>query len=86
MIEICAFVSFASTKKTTVVEHVLCQRIQCPEIAFAGVAGLAWNLDKAIVKAEVVSDGVLPGGKLIFVVRKSAEVKNIHAMSYVFLN
>lgn len=68
MIETRSFVAFASAKEAAVVEHVLGQGIECPEIAFTGIAGLTGNLDEAIVKAEVVSDGILPGREFVFVV------------------
>lgn len=75
VIEAGALVAFATPQETAVVEHVLGQRIQCPEVAFARIAGLARHLDEAIVQAEIVPYGVLPGGELVLVVWKPVGLK-----------
>lgn len=59
-------------KEATVVEHVLGGRIQAPVVALARAAGLAGNLDEAVVERQVVADAVLPGGELEAVVREAA--------------
>lgn len=68
-----AFVAFPATQKAAVVEHVLGQWVQCPEITFARVTRLTRNFDEAIVQAEIVTNGILPCGELLFVVRKSGK-------------
>lgn len=72
MIEAGAFVAFASSQEAAVVEHVLGERIQRPEVAFAGIARFAWHFDETIVETEIVTDGVLPGGEFVLVVGESA--------------
>ena len=44
-------VSLPPPQEAAVVEHVLSHWIQGPVIALSGVAGLAGNLDEAVVKA-----------------------------------
>ena len=55
-------------QKAPVVEHVLCEGIQRPIVALAGVPGLPRYFDEAVVEREVVSDAVLPRGELLAVV------------------
>lgn len=61
-------VSLPASQKATVVEHVFRERVQGPIIALSRIAGLARNLDEAIVERQVVPDGVLPGGKLVVII------------------
>lgn len=70
-----SLVPFATPQEGSVVEHVDGTRVQRPVVAFARVARLPWHLDEAVVEAEVVSDGVLPGGELGLVVRESGHNK-----------
>lgn len=65
-----SLVPFAAPQEGSVVEHVDGARVERPVVALARVARLPWHLDEAIVEAEVVSDGVLPGGELGLVVRE----------------
>ena len=66
-----SLVSLSSPEKGSVVEHVLRQGVEGPEVALARVAWFAGDLDEAVVEAEVVTDAVLPGGELLLVVRES---------------
>lgn len=71
-----SLVALPSAQEAAVIEHVLGQRIQCPEIALARIARLAWYLYKAVVQAEIVPYRVLPSGKLILIVWKTARISN----------
>ena len=44
----------------TVFEHLDCLGVECPVGALARPRGVAGDLDKAVVEAEIVSEGVLP--------------------------
>ena len=46
-------------------------RVQRPEVPLAGASRISGHLDETIIERQVVSDGVLPLGKLLLVVRKS---------------
>lgn len=65
------FVTFTTSQKAAVIEHVLGHGIQSPVVAFTRITRFSRNLDEAIVQRQIVSDGVLPGWKLLPVVRKS---------------
>ena len=52
--------SISSTKETTILEHFRAGRMKLPEVSLPRGAVLAGHLDEAVVKTEVVSDGVLP--------------------------
>lgn len=51
-------------------EHVLRRCVQHPVVALAGVVVVSRHFHKALVQAEVVSDGVLPALPVLPVVRK----------------
>ena len=53
-----------------VIKHVLSLGVQCPEVSFPGASRISGHLDETIVERQVVSDGVLPLGELLLVVRK----------------
>ena len=55
-------------QEAPVIEHVLCEGIQRPVVALAGVPGLPRYFDEAVVDREVVSDAVLPCGELLAVI------------------
>ena len=58
--EITALEAFPAPQEAAVLKHVLCVRVQSPVVALAGSAGLAGDLDEAVVEGQVVADGVLP--------------------------
>lgn len=58
-------------QEAAVVKHVLRGRVQGPVVAFARVAWLPWDFDKAVVEGQVVSDGVLPRRELLTVIREA---------------
>ena len=45
--------------------------VQRPEVPFPGASRISGHLDETIIERQVVSDGVLPLGELLLVVRKS---------------
>lgn len=75
MVKTGSFVAFSTAQEAAVIKHVLGQRIESPKVAFAGIAWFAGHLDEAIIKAEVMTDGILPGGEFVFVVGKPNEMK-----------
>ena len=52
--------AFSTAKEAAVAEHVAALGVQGPEVALAGSAGGAGNLDEAVVERQVVADRVLP--------------------------
>ena len=64
-------VSLSASEEGSIVEHVLRQGVERPEVALARVARFTRDLYEAVVEAEVVTDAVLPGGELLLVVRES---------------
>lgn len=68
-----SLIALPAPQEAAVVEHVLGQRIQRPEIALARISRLTGHLDEAVVQTEIVPDGVLPGGELVFVVREAVD-------------
>lgn len=65
-----SLVSLSSAQKTAVVEHVLGHRVQGPVVALSRVSRFPGYLYEAVVERQVVPDGVLPGGKLVPIVRE----------------
>ena len=51
-----------------VIKHVLCLRIQAPEVPLSCISRLSWHLDKTVIERQVVSDGVLPLWEFLLVV------------------
>ena len=66
-----SLVSLPPPQEGSIIKHVLGQRVQRPEVPFSRVSRFSWYLDEAIIERQVVSDGVLPLGELLLVVRKS---------------
>lgn len=60
--------TLSPAQKAAVVEHVFRLRVQRPVVALARVARLARDLDEAVVKRQVVADGVLPRRELLPIV------------------
>lgn len=59
-----------SPEEAAVFEHVPAVRVQSPEAAFPGLVGPPRDLDEAVVKGEVVSQGVLPPLGVLSVIRE----------------
>ena len=59
-----------SSQSTTILEHFGTSRMQLPVITPAVCAILTWDLHEAVVQAEVVTNGVLPPGTVLTVVRE----------------
>lgn len=49
MVDLDALVALATPKKAAVVEHVFGEGVEGPEVALAGIAGLARYFDETIV-------------------------------------
>ncbi|TNN62587.1 hypothetical protein EYF80_027186 [Liparis tanakae] len=49
-----------SPQEAAVLKHVPAVRVQSPKAAFPGLIGPPGDLDEAVVKREVVSQGILP--------------------------
>ena len=58
----------AAAQEAPVLEHLRACRVKFPEVSFPRRAVLSRDLDKAVIEAEVVADGVLPGGPALAVV------------------
>lgn len=50
MVDLYSLVALATPEKAAVVEHVFGERVEGPEVALAGVAGLARYFDEAVVQ------------------------------------
>ena len=46
-------------------------RVQCPEVPLARTSRISGHLEETIIERQVVPDGVLPLGELLFVVGES---------------
>ena len=68
-------VTFPSSQKTSIVEHVLSHRVQGPVIAFAWIARFSWYFDKTIIQWKIVTDGVLPCREFFTVIGKPKKKK-----------
>ena len=49
-----------SSKEAAVLEHLGAGWMKLPEISLSRGPVLSWHLDEAVVKAQVVTNGVLP--------------------------
>jgi len=74
-----AFESFPPPQEAPVVKHVLGSRVQGPVVALTRPTGLPGDLHEAVVKGEVVADGVLPFLGVLPVERKALHDELINA-------
>ena len=65
-----SLVSLSSSQEGSIIKHILCLRIQSPEVTFTRIAWFSGHLDKTVIETQIVSDGVLPLRKPFSVVWK----------------
>ena len=59
---------FPPPQEGAVVKHVLRLGVQGPEVPLTRVTRLSWHLDKAVIEAQIMADGVLPLGESVPIV------------------
>ena len=65
------FEPFAASQETSILKHVPAAGVQCPETSLTWLVWAPGDFDEAVVKGQVVSQGVLPSLGVFPVVRES---------------